>query len=25
MNMLSYVKNPTQKWDYLTAKPPDIQ
>jgi len=25
INMFSFMENPTQKWDYLTNKPPDIQ
>jgi len=25
INMFSFMENPTQKWDYLTTKPPDIQ
>lgn len=25
INLFSFLENPTQKWDYLTTKPPDIQ
>lgn len=25
INLISFMENPTQKWDYLTTKPPDIQ
>jgi len=25
IDLMSFLENPTQKWDYLTTKPPDIQ